>query len=601
MILPRRARRVCSLAAVVLPAAALLVPVAVSSAATRPSRTVRPDQTASLRPGDLLVSSSTYPGPRVDITAGSTPLPPNCGTGPNNDGPCATASADGSQYPQVFDNAGVDGSFGIASPIVLNELDPQGHLVGTLPVPAPRDGTDGVVTSFSSKSELSLELSPDGKTVSFMGYDAPVGAVDVSNSDTPGIDVPSANPATQGYDRVVAELGPDGTFHYTLTNAFSGDNGRAAILNSADNVLYMAGNADDASGTNFIQSTGAQITAPSTEPESAQAPVAPTPVGSFATAQLGDTETKDVAKDNNYRSVAIDNNVLYFTKGSGGKGINAVYFVDTTGTACPDSGVGVPQAGATLPTGELDNGAFTLAAEQPPTPTNMCLLAGFSQVLNHDNPIASYPFGMWFATPDTLYVADEGNGNGPTASGDYSAAGPVDNPTAGVQKWIFDPSAQAWHLAYTLQTGLDLGQPYQVPGYPAGVNAATGLPWAPATDGLRDITGRVNPDGTVTIYGVTSTVSGSGDQGADPNRVVAVTDQVGATSQPGGEQFRTLQAAPDGTIFRGVSFTPGTGATPGAPGAPSGHGGSGDSGGAGGLGGHRWGVPATDLRRVVPL
>lgn len=38
-------------------------------------------------------------------------------------------------------------------------------------------------------------------------------------------------------------------------------------------------------------------------------------------------------------------------------------------------------------------------------------------------------------------------------------------------------------------------------------------------DRLRNISGQVNGDGTVTIYAATSTVSGSGDQGADPNEV----------------------------------------------------------------------------------
>lgn len=556
-------------AALLVITAVLAVPAAASAdPGGHPGRDAgQGNQPARLHPGDLLVSSSVYPTAGVDITAGATQLPPNCGTAADNSAPCATANASGDQYPQVFDNAGVDGSFGVASPIVLDELDPEGRRVGTLDVPAPTGTTGGVVTSFSSKSELALNLSPDGTTVTFMGYDAPVGAVDVSNADTPGIDLPSANPATQGYYRVAAELGADGTFHFTRTNAFSGDNGRAAVLNSADNVLYMAGNADDASGTDFIRSAGAQIAAPSAQPESAQTPGAPTPVGSFSTAELGYTETKDVAKDNNYRGLAIENNVLYFTKGSGGKGVSTVYFVDTTGKACPN-GVGVPQPGAVLPTGELGNGAFTVSPEHPPTPTNMCVLAGFPQLLNHDNPIPSYPFGMWFANPTTLYVADEGNGNGPTATGDYSAADPVNNPTAGLQKWVYDPSADAWHLAYTLQTGLDLGKPYRVPGYPTGTNPATGQPWAPATDGLRNITGRVDPNGTVTIYGITSTVSGSGDQGADPDKVVAVTDRLDATSQPANERFATLQTAPDGTVYRGVSFTPGTAAGGTVPNSP---------------------------------
>jgi hypothetical protein len=103
----------------------------------------------------------------------------------------------------------------------------------------------------------------------------------------------------------------------------------------------------------------------------------------------------------------------------------------------------------------------------------------------------------------------------------------------------------------------NLGVPYTVPGYPTGTNSATGLPWAPATDGLRNITGRVNGDGAVTIWGVTSTVSGNGDQGADPNKLVVITDSLAATS-PGSESFTTVRTAGMLEVLRGVSFTPGT-------------------------------------------
>jgi hypothetical protein len=78
--------------------------------------------------------------------------------------------------------------------------------------------------------------------------------------------------------------------------------------------------------------------------------------------------------------------------------------------------------------------------------------------------------------------------------------------------------------------GLGLGAPYSVSNYPTGNNPATGLPWSPATDGLRNLTGRVNGDGTVTIWAITSTVSGNGDQGADPNQLVMITDTLSATS-----------------------------------------------------------------------
>jgi hypothetical protein len=52
-------------------------------------------------------------------------------------------------------------------------------------------------------------------------------------------------------------------------------------------------------------------------------------------------------------------------------------------------------------------------------------------------------------------------------------------------------------------------------------------------------------------------VSGNGDQGADPNRLVAVTDSLAATS-PGSEHFTTVRSAGSGEVLRGVSFTPGS-------------------------------------------
>jgi hypothetical protein len=132
-------------------------------------------------------------------------------------------------------------------------------------------------------------------------------------------------------------------------------------------------------------------------------------------------------------------------------------------------------------------------------------------------------------------------------------------PTAGLQKWIL--VSGKWTRAYTLQAGLSIGVPYIVPNYPTGNNSGTGgtgLPWAPATDGLRNITGVVNGDGTATIYAITSTVSGSGDQGADPNQLVAITDNLSSTTLPATESFVVLKTAGAGEVLRGVSSTPGT-------------------------------------------
>ena len=88
-----------------------------------------------LQPGNLLVFTSTYQ--TANLTAGSTVLPPGCtaASAAASGTPCGTAGFDGT-YPQVFNNDAVDGSFGITSPIFLDELDPvSGRLLDTIPVP----------------------------------------------------------------------------------------------------------------------------------------------------------------------------------------------------------------------------------------------------------------------------------------------------------------------------------------------------------------------------------------------------------------------------------------------------------------------------------
>jgi hypothetical protein len=494
-----------------------------------------------LIPGDLLVAASYY---RDDpnIVAGTTVLPPGCASG------CVTAIANGN-YPQVFNNATVDGSFGVTSPLFLEEITQSGRPQRVIGVPSSE-----LSTSFSSKSEGALNLSADGRHVTFMGYAAAPDTVDVSNANTPGVIDPT-NPVPGAYYRAVAQLSADATFTFTETNAYSGDNGRAAIEADVDgrSVFYTAGNAGNGANpqpSGVVLGAGAQIITPSNRPEADQTPGLPTPVGSFSVTQLGDKADK-VGKDDNFRGITLYNNVLYFTKGSGGNGVDTVYFLDTTGTACPD-GAGLPVAGARLPTAGIES-TLTSAG----LASNMCILKGFPTALAKGATDASdYPFGLWFANPTTLYVADEGAGDNTYANGTYTAD--AASTTAGLQKWVFNATAKKWQLAYTLRSGLNLGTPYTVPGYPTGVNSVTGLPWAPATDGLRNLTGRVNPNGTVSIWAVTSTVSGGGDQGADPNQLVEITDPLNATTPAALEQFRTVIPARYDQVVRGVSFTPGT-------------------------------------------
>ena len=137
---------------------------------------------------------------------------------------------------------------------------------------------------------------------------------------------------------------------------------------------------------------------------------------------------------------------------------------------------------------------------------------------------------LWFADANTLYVTDEGDATN-TYDGTtnlYSDA--AAQTTAGLQKWIFDSASSTWKLAYTLQSGLKLGVPYTVKGFPSGNNAVTGLPWTPATDGLRNFAGVATDDRKVVIWAISSTVSGNGDQGADPNKLYMIVDDLKNTS-----------------------------------------------------------------------
>jgi hypothetical protein len=495
------------------------------------------------------------------IIAGTTLLPPNCS--PDNC-PTPVTAVVGSAYPYVWNNDSVDGSFGVTSKIFLDQMTTSGVLLNSLEVPnSSQKGvlptTDQMVTSFSSKSELALNLSTDGSYLTFMGYLAPIGAIDVSNSNTLGV-FDRTNPVGESVYRVVAQVDREGTFRFTSTNAYSGNNGRAAILNNTGgaNLVYTAGNAGNGGNpqpTGVIISTGAQILTPEAKALVEQSPGTPTPVGSFNITQLGHTADK-IGKDTNFRGLTIFNNVLYTTKGSGGNGINTVYFVDPTGSVCTTTvGRGVPAPGAPLPTSPLAyNPNPTVIQTQGLVPYNMCILNGFPDALQSTT---SFPFGIWFANATTLYVADEGNGTtGKTVENFYDPASA--QTTAGLQKWIL--VSGKWQLAYTLTSGLGLGVPYTVLGYPTGNNSGTGgtgFPWAPATDGLRNIAGVVNGDGTATIYAITSTISGSGDQGADPNQLVVITDNLSSTTLPSKESFTTLKTACYGEVLRGVSFTPG--------------------------------------------
>jgi|SRR6516164_10098412 len=190
------------------------------------------------------------------------------------------------------------------------------------------------------------------------------------------------NPVGTSYHRAVAQVDYRGKFHFTKTNAYSGNNGRAAIWNNSQgaNVFYTAGNNAGNDGNpqpdDVIIAAGAQILTPEIKAEIAQRPGLPTPVASFNVTQLGDQLDK-IGKDNNFRGLTIFDGVVYYTKGSGGNGVNTVYLVDPTLSVCNNNnGIGVPPSGATLPLQALayDPALIPTAGLNP---NNMCILNGF--------------------------------------------------------------------------------------------------------------------------------------------------------------------------------------------------------------------------------
>jgi hypothetical protein len=517
------------------------------------------------QPDTLVLSRSVYVGTTSTVTIGET-LPLGCAGGPNGSTvvnvPTTTAgtttpvtvtcgiASDNGEFPNLFDshnvwnNANSDGSFGVTSPIFLDNLTTDGRLLGSLPIP-----TDQVVTSFSSKSELALNRSVDGRSITFMAYRGGPGCggfpvsptapnlLDVSASNTPGVCDPTnpvittykGNPALPtAYFRSVAEVDAEGNISVTEGNAYSGDNGRAA-KKGANGLYYMVGNDNSGNlskkqlsttqdGIDLVNATGSELLFPG------QTPPVPPNIAMIGRLESG---TDKPGKDTNFRGLTIFNNTLYISKGSGSNGVNTVYQVGSAGV---------------LPTGS----AADLAA------VPITILPGFPNTAASTS--TAFPFGLWFADANTLYVCDEGDGTLVTPAVNGNVADAQSLATAGLQKWSLVNGT--WTMLYVLQDGLNIGVPYSVPHYPAALD--------PATGGCRNITGRHNHDGTVTIYAITSTISANGDTGADPNKLVKVTDVLSATTLPTGNNpwdkstghFVTLRSAQAGAVFRGVAFAP---------------------------------------------
>ena len=468
--------------------------------------------------GSLIISSSTYDGNQgavASLKVGSA-LP--------NTNTATIAAISDNNYVTVWNNDTVDGSFGVTSPIRLTAVDPRdGRVLRSLWVP-----TWEVVTSFSSKSELGLHIvrDRDGAHLTFMGYASPgVGAIDVSNSDAVAGQDPT-NPVTfafgdnYAFHRTIVSVGENGWISYTPTINYGGNNGRSALLGS-NGLYYTVGNANNGNAATFgsasngttpdvTETTGLEVVKPLdswttgvTIPTANSAEV--DPLLQYALGKNGALDKP--GKDNNYRGLTEFNGALYFTKGSGSNGMDTVYTVSA------------------LPT--VADAAAQKISVVPGFPTDSSRSTGGDFT----------PFAVFFANASTMYVADEGTG----AAVDVSTH-------AGLEKWSLVNGT--WQLDYVLTNGL-IGQvDSNLFGYDGQYPDVT-------TIGLRNLTGVVNDNGTVTLWATTSTSSASGDNGADPNKVVRIVDKVSATTLTGrvaDETFKTVAGPTYGTVYRGVAY-----------------------------------------------
>ena len=318
-----------------------------------------------------------------------------------------------------------------------------------------------------------------------MGYaGGGVGNLDVSNSDTTAFKdttnpvtsffAPGAN-QTYAFNRAVVAFNANGSYTATQTLAYGGNNGRSAVL-APNGLYYTAGNSNNGSGT-------------------------PTQLTTTDRARGG-----DAGFDSELHDDRPDLQGPFRATRPARTAISAGLPISTATSISPKAAAATASTRSTR--SAIRTARFRLRRPPQTQPSRFCR---GSRPTTPRRGRTSPRSAFSSPTPTTLYVADEGTGN---------ATDQTDN--AGLEKWTL--SDGTWSLDYTLQAGL-IGDTYSVPGWDFGET----------TIGLRNLTGEVNANGTVTFCATTSTSSDSGDNGADPNEIVEITDALGDTSLPTSE------------------------------------------------------------------
>jgi hypothetical protein len=402
-----------------------------------------------------------------------------------------------------------------AAPLSLFEYLDSGTssatYVGSDVLPQSSSGTNSAISGeYGSSSEGILQLTGNGEYLTIMGYGVNAAAFNADPTAYGEVDPTNPNALAQSSSiqsssytavpRVVALIGADGSADTStaLYGVFNGNNPRS-VYSVDGSSFYVSGqgNSPDATGGVFYATKGA----------------------SSATAITGlDTNSKTSAQDT--RVVEVYNNQLYVSADSTeGKGSNRD-FIGTLGSAgslptgLANSGNGPTQIPESTVT---SSGKYTITTAT----TNGLNVAGEQVNLS--------PEEYFFANATTLYVADSGapkNTSATNALGD-----------GGLQKWTFNGSN--WVLDYTLAAGLNLV-----------ANANANSADTSGTTGLLGLTGKV-VGGIVQLYATNYTI---GD--TDQTYLYGINDVLADTTEPTGESFTQLAAAPADSSFKGVAFAP---------------------------------------------
>ena len=344
----------------------------------------------------------------------------------------------------------------------------------------------------------------------FVGYaGAGVGALDVSNSDAVAGQDPT-NPVTfafgssYAFARTIVSMDAHGTFSYTPTIDYGGNNGRSALLGS-NGLYYAVGNANNGNASTFgasngtspdvTETTGLEVVTPidaalveRRDPaRTTRREVDPLIQYQFADAQARQArQRQQLPRRDRVRRRALLHQGQRQQRHRHG----------LHGELVADGG---------------ERGVRRRSASCPGFPTDSAKATGGNFT----------PFAVFFANATTMYVTDEGTGNALDQSSH-----------AGLEKWSLVDGT--WQLDYVLTNGL-IG------------TVDTGPDRHRRPVARRDDDRPAQPDrasstgNNVTLCATTSTSSASGDNGADPNKVVVITDSARGHDDDGRGGERILQ------------------------------------------------------------